>query len=61
MEKTTKEDKRERWAKCQYYIKRTGNLPEAKALAKTHGFGAATSVWITAFSKLLATGWSPSG
>jgi hypothetical protein len=50
----THEERAERWAKCQYYIRRTETLSEAKKLAKRNGFAADTSVWVTALSKMLS-------
>lgn len=46
-----KTDRRDR---CKSYIRRARTLPEAQALAKSEGFSADTSVWLTAMSHLLA-------
>ena len=43
-------------AKCVEYLKRTGDLPSAVALAKKDGFSANTSVWLGALGDLLGTG-----
>ena len=48
-----RQQKAENWAVCQSYIRRTNTLPEAKTLAAKEGVIFNTSVWITAFGKLL--------
>jgi len=40
--------------KCKLYIRKTGTLAEARALAKKDGFSANTSVWLAAFAEMVA-------
>lgn len=40
-------------AKCREYLLRAGDLPGAMALAKRDGFGANTSIWLSALSEIL--------
>lgn len=49
----TRKEREERWAKCIKFIERTNTLDAARALASKEGFGADTSVWISAWGKLL--------
>jgi hypothetical protein len=49
----TKEQRQERWERCAEFLRRAGNLPAARKLAAREGFGANTSVWISALSKIL--------
>jgi hypothetical protein len=43
-----------RWQECAAYIRRARDLDHAKALAALEGKAFNTSVWITAFGKMLA-------
>jgi hypothetical protein len=49
----TKEERQERWERCADFLRRAGNIPAARKLAAQEGFGANTSVWISALSKIL--------
>lgn len=46
----------ERWETCARYIRMTKSLPAAQKRAARDGISYNTSVWITAFGKMLAGG-----
>lgn len=54
-EKWKEKWKEERWKICQKYIRLTKTLPDAQALAAKDGVQFNTSVWITAYGKMLAS------
>jgi len=54
----SREERKERWRRCAEYIREAGNLPDAQALARMRDhYRQNTSVWITALSKLIESGW----
>lgn len=55
----TKEERADRWATCAKYIRRTRTLPEAMSAAHADGVSFDTSVWISAFGKVLERGERP--
>jgi hypothetical protein len=50
----SKKEREDRRIRCIEYLLRYGNIPEARKAANRAGFGANTSVWVTALSKILA-------
>jgi hypothetical protein len=51
--KRAAQDKAARWKECAVYIRRAKDLPDAKRLAALDGKTFNTSVWLTAFGKML--------
>jgi hypothetical protein len=47
-------ERQERWERCAGYLRKAGNLNGARKLARAEGWGANTSVWVSALSKMLA-------
>lgn len=50
----SKQEREVRRNRCIEYLLRYGNVPAARKAANRDGFGANTSVWVTALSRILA-------
>lgn len=46
-------DRAARWKRCLEFMQATGSLPEAMMLAKSKGFSAPASAWLTALGHRL--------
>lgn len=51
----SKKEQENRWIRCIEYLLRHGSILAARKAANRDGFGASTSVWITALGRILET------